>query len=464
MNRQYRKLTTIIVTLIIAALIPLMPFPPQFSQDALIMLAITVVAAVFWITECIPIALTGLVVILLQALFGIQSIGEGLRHIATPVNSIIFAGFTMAAGLSKYGLDRRLSLNIVAAMGERTDLLTLGIMIATAFLSMWISNSASAAIMMPIALGIVHMVNHETGRSNLGKVMMIGIAYGANIGGMGTPVGTPASSITIGLINELIGYQVTFLFWLIRALPVVILLIPIGCFILLRMYPPEVKRIEGGTRAVKEELTALGPMNRSQKKVLVLFVIAVLMWTADSFLPLLPGWLYIASVLIALMFLAPVIGVVSWEETVPQIGWDIFILVGGGLSLGAGLDSTGVVPIIADILSTVLSEASVLLVVTVIAFVTTLSITLFSSLTATSSTFVPVTISLGGILGLNPVVFAMVGGMASCCAFMLPANTPPNAIVYAAGYFKSYEMARAGIMFSLASSVILAVVFNLLWF
>ncbi|MFP4566828.1 MAG: SLC13 family permease, partial [Spirochaetaceae bacterium] len=195
----------------------------------------------------------------------------------------------------------------------------------------------------------------------------------------------------------------------------------------------------------------------------VLFVIAVLMWTADSFLPLIPGWLYIASVLIALMFVAPVIGVVTWQETVPQIGWDIFILVGGGLSLGAGLDSTGVVQIIADVLSTVLSDASVLVVVTVIAFVTTLSITLFSSLTATSSTFVPVTISLAGFLGLNPVMFAIVGGMASCCAFMLPANTPPNAIVYAAGYFKSYDMARAGIVFSLASSVILAVVFNLLW-
>ena len=464
MSTHNRHFFTIIITLAAAALIPLLPFPSAFSREALIMLAITVVAAVFWITECIPIALTGLVVILLQALFGIQSIADGLKHIATPVNSIIFAGFVMSVALSKYQLDRRLSLSIVAAMGERTDLLCLGVMIATAFLSMWISNSASAAIMMPIALGIVHMVDHEKGESNLGKVMMIGIAYAANIGGMGTPAGTPASSITIGFIQQLTGFQVTFLYWLVRALPIVIILVPLGAFILLRMYPPEVKRIEGGTAAVRKELAELGPMTKQQRKVLVLFVIAILLWTADSAFTLLPGWLYIASVAIALLFVMPVVGVVSWNETSHLIGWDIFILVGGGLSLGAGLHTTGVVQIIADTLASVLAGANVFAVVTVIAFVTTLSITLFSSLTATSSTFVPVTIGLAVFLGMNPVMFAIVAGLASCCAFMLPANTPPNAIVYASGYFKSYEMAKSGIVFSLASSVVLAVVFNLLWF
>ena len=427
------------------------------------MVAITFISAVFWITECVPIALTGLVVILLEAIAGIQGISAGLKHIANPVNSIIFAGYIMATALSKYHLDRRISLHIIAAMGERTDMLFLGVMAATGLLSMWISNSAAAAIMMPIALGIVHMTDHEPGKSNLGKIMMIGIAYAANIGGMGTPAGTPASSITIALVREITKHQIRFLDWCIRAVPMVILLIPLGWFILLKLFPPETRRIEGGTEGVKKELKDLGPLTGTQKKVLVLFLLAVLLWISDSFFLLLPGWLYIASVTIALLFVMPRVGVVTWKESAPEIGWDIFILVGGGLALGSGLNDTGVIKIIAESLSGILSGAGVYIVAGSIALITSLSITVFSSLTATSTTFVPVTLGLAAALGFNPVTLATMAGLASCCAFMLPANTPPNAIVYKSGYFKSYEMAKAGILFTIGSAIILALVFSIVW-
>ena len=463
MKQDSRNLLIIIIVLLLGFAITLLPFPDSFSRQAVYMVAITFISAVFWITECIPIALTGLVVILLQAITGIQGIAAGLRHIANPVNSIIFAGYIMATALSKYKLDRRISLSIVATMGERTDMLVLGIMAATGFISMWISNSASAAIMMPIALGIVAMTNHEPGKSNLGKVMMIGIAYAANVGGMGTPAGTPASSITIAFINDLTGIQVKFLDWCIKAMPMVALLIPVGWILLLKLFPPETKRILGGAQGVRKELAELGPITRQQRKVLSLFALAILLWISDSIFPLMPGWLYVASVSIALIFVCPGIGVVTWKEAAPEIGWDIFILVGGGLALGSGLNDTGVIKFIAANLSTILAGSSIWMVATVIALITSLSITLFSSLTATSTTFVPVTIGLAAALSLDPVPLAILAGLASCCAFMLPANTPPNAIVYKSGYFKSYEMANAGIFYTVLAALILSLVFTIVW-
>ncbi len=428
------------------------------------MLAIALVGAIFWITECIPIALTGLVIILLQALVGIQPIGEGLRYIATPVNSIVFAGFIMATALSKYDLDRRIGLNIVASMGERTDRLILGLMLATAFLSMWISNSAATAIMMPIALGILKMADLPRGSTNLGRATMIGIAYAANIGGMGTPAGTPACSITIAFIDDLLNIEVGFLGWMIRAMPVVIVMIPLAWKLLLMLFPVELESIKGGTAAVRSELREMGPPDWGQRKVMILFVLAVILWIADSFLPLLPGWLYIASVTIALMFLAPGVGVVNWKEASEEMGWGIFLLVGGGLALGSGLNESGVIAAIADSLSAFLAMASPYVVVTFFALVTAMSITFFSSLTATSTTFVPVSIGLALQLGIDAVSLAIVAGLASCMAFLLPANTPPNAIVYSSNQFRTHEMARGGLILTVLGVIVLSLTANLFWF
>jgi sodium-dependent dicarboxylate transporter 2/3/5 len=154
---------------------------------------------------------------------------------------------------------------------------------------------------------------------------------------------------------------------------------------------------------------------------------------------------------------------VSWQESAPEIGWDIFILVGGGLALGSGLNETGVIKIIAESLAVGLKGMGIFLVAGIIALITSLSITVFSSLTATATTFVPVTVGLALALGFNPIPLGIMAGLASCCAFMLPANTPPNAIVYKSGYFKSYEMAKSGILFNLGTAALLAIVFGVVW-
>ncbi|MBS3781408.1 MAG: DASS family sodium-coupled anion symporter [Candidatus Thermoplasmatota archaeon] len=458
-----RKLIIITLTFLAASFFTQLPLP--LTMDQRIMIAIAFTAAVLWITEALPISVTALLVILLQGIFKIQPLDKALAYIATPVNTLLLAGFIIAAALKKYDLDRRIGLRFISFMGEKTDNLILGVLLATAFLSMWISNTASTAIMLPIGIGIIKKAIDDPKGSNMGKAMVIGIAFTANIGGMGTPVGTPPVPITLGFLREE-GIHISFGGWMIRAIPVILIAIPLVWKLMVTVYKPEVKRIPGGTEDIKKELSEMGKLSRDQIHVIILFVIAVIMWLLDpldAFLPLPEEWIYIASLLISMMFIFPGIGVLDWKEASEEIGWGVFVLVGGGLALGSGLKKTGVIEMITSHMEIFLADTNLLLIVTSIAFITAFSITLFSSLTATSSTFVPVSISLAFTLNENPLLLAPVAGMAACLAFLLPANTPPNALAYKTGYFKTYEMTKAGVLATILCVSGLIIVVMLYW-
>lgn len=470
--KMNRDLKIILITFLIAVIFVFLPLP--LSMDQKIMIAIAFTAAFFWITEALPIAVTAFLVILLQIIVGIHSVEEGLAYIATPVNSLLLAGFVIAAALKKYDLDRRIGLQFIALMGEKTENLIFGVFLATAFLSMWISNTAATAIMLPIGIGMMKKVIEDPKGTNLGKAMIIGIAFSANLGGMGTPVGTPPIPITIGFLEEE-GISVSFAGWMIRALPVLLISLPIVWKVMTTIYEPEVKKIEGGQEQVRKELAEIGNLTKRQKHVLLLFGIAVTLWLSDTIndlifrnligigLPLPEGWLYIASLIISFMFILPGTGVVKWEEARDEIGWGVFVLVGGGLALGSGLTKTGVIQLIVEQMEIFLSGANLLFIVATIAFVTAFSITLFSSLTATSSTFVPVSITLAYSLGIDPLLLAPVAGLAACMAFLLPANTPPNALSYKTGYFKTYEMTKAGVIATVMCAAGLVFIVMIFW-
>ncbi len=463
MIKLNRKLMIILITFIVAFFLTILPLPLTIDQK--IMIAIAFSAAVLWITEPLPISVTALLVILLQISFGIHPVQEGLAYIATPVNTLLLAGFIIAGALKKYDLDRRIGLSFISFMGEKTDNLILGVMIATAFLSMWISNTASTAIMLPIGIGILKKAIDDPKGTNMGKAMVIGIAFTANLGGMGTPVGTPPVPITLGFLRDE-GIYVSFGGWMIRAIPVILIAIPLVWKLMVTIYKPEVKRIKGGTEDIKNELAEMGKLSEKQKHVIILFSIAVIMWLLDpldAFLPLPRDWIYIASLIISMMFIFPGIGVLRWEEASEEIGWGVFVLVGGGLALGSGLEKTGVIEIITDHMEVFLADANLLLIVATIAFITAFSITLFSSLTATSSTFVPVAISLALTLAIDPLLLAPVAGMAACMAFLLPANTPPNALSYKTGYFKTFEMTKVGVLATILCASALVLVVLVYW-
>lgn len=313
----------LLITLAMIVLVGLIAYSPigglTFQQKA--MLGITALAIIYWVTECVPIPVTGIIIILLEVVTGIFPLSRGLSYIASDVNMLILAGLVISIALSKYQLDRLLSLKILSYMGENTDKIVLGMMLSTALLSMWIPNTAAAAIMAPVAVGMLELINAEKGKSNIGKMMMIGVAYAATIGGVGTPVGTPPVPITMRNVKEATGYDITFAQWMAWGVPIALVLTLLAWGLLKTFFPPEVKVIPGGRSIVERELSKIGSLDRRQKMTLAIFGVAVILWLMDSFYPLLPNWTYIASLIIIILYLIPGVGTLSWDEVSREADW-----------------------------------------------------------------------------------------------------------------------------------------------
>ncbi|SFI33445.1 solute carrier family 13 (sodium-dependent dicarboxylate transporter), member 2/3/5 [Tindallia magadiensis] len=459
MGSESKKLIYCILSLLIVLSGQWITPPEGLPQEGLTMLLIALAAAFLWMTEAVAIGVTGLVIILFQSLFGILPVGEALAYIASPVNAVVLVGYLLAGSLVNSGMDQRLSLTIISKMGEKTSYLMLGMMIATAFLSMWMSNTATVAIMVPIGTGILKMAGCQPLKSNYGKALFIGVAFSANIGGMGTPTGTPANPIAIALLSHLAGIELSFLDWTARALPMVLLLLPISWMLLRKVYPPEIDRVEGGLEAVEAQLVQMGAISREEKRVLFLFGTAITLWLSDSFLSFLPeGWLYMVAVFLTIWIVMPKIGYLHWQEAQQRIGWDVLFLVGGGLSMGAGLQTTGAIYWIAALLENSFGTMPQALAVLTMSAITALGITIFCSLSGTATTFVPIAIGLALTFGWDPVLFAMTAGISSSFAYLLPANAAPNAVSYGAGYFHTLDMVKAGVLMMLVSVVVMGLV------
>lgn len=450
------KAAVAFATLLVMHAVAMLPPPEGLTSKSMAMIGITIMAVVYWATECVPMPLTGVMIMLAQALYGVFPLAKAVSYIASDVNILVLAGLVISLALGVHGIDKYIGIKVLSIMGEKSSRLVLGLMLSTAILSMWIPNTAAAALMAPIAFGVLKLVNAERTGGNLGKAMMIGVAYAATIGGIGTPVGTPPVPITIRNIREATGVDIGFATWMSWGVPVSLLLVVVAWWLLMLFYRPEHEVIAGSREVVERELRSMGGLNRVQRKTLILFSLVALLWLLDPvFSRWVSGWTYVVSLLAIALFSFPVIGVLSWSDISEKADWGVLFLIAGGLALGAGLRDTGVVDVIARAVAahtSGLPEYGVLLVISV---VSGLSITVFSSITATSSTMVPVAIGVAKATGVDPVIAGVVAGIASCYAFLLPANTPPNAIAYSYGYFKNYEMARIGIVLILASSLLL---------
>ncbi|QUH19325.1 SLC13 family permease [Alkaliphilus sp. B6464] len=454
LDKDTKKLIFFVISIGIVLLSFVLPIPEGLSREGLKMLSIALAAAFLWMTEAISIGVTGILIILLQSILGIVPLKEGLAAVAHPVNAVVLVGYLLAGSLVNSGMDRRLSLMVISRMGEKTNMLILGIMISTAFLAMWMSSTATVAIMVPISLGIIKMSGAKPLESNFGKVLFIGIAFAANIGGLATPTATTSNLIAIAFLNSLVGIQITFLGWIGKTIPLAIVLLPLTWIILQKVYPLEIDVVEGGLDASKKELAEMGKMSKEEKRVIFLFTAAILLWTMDSFLPLSKDWLYIVSVFITIVIVLPKVGFLTWKEAQKLIGWDVLFLVGGGLAMGVGLKNAGTIDWITNMLSGSIGNVPERFAVIIISLVTGLGITIFCSMSGTATTFVPISIGLAMTFGWNPVVFAIIAGLSSSFAFLLPANSAPNAVAYGSGYFKSSDMFKVGIIIVLLSVVV----------
>jgi len=444
-------------------------------------LALALLMAIWWITEAIPVSVTALLPAVMLPFLGIchysKSIYPGYfpayEQYAHYLIFLFLGGFIIAASMRKWGLDKRISLNILRIFGTKPSRVVLGFMVATAFLSMWISNTATTAMMMPVALAVLTQAGVKPGKSLFGLCLMLSIAYAASIGGIGTLIGTPPNGIAVGFIAQFIGKDITFADWLKIGLPVVLIFLPIAWKYMLWRYPPEIKEISGGRGVIRENLHQLGNLSNGEKTTLFVFVLTAVLWATRSSIvigdtTILPGWSTwfggyfsfvhdstVSVLAILLLFLLPVGRgkfTMDWNTANKYVPWGTLILFGGGLALGKAIANTGLSSWIASYL-TLFGSVNMIIIILVIALMSVL-LSEVTSNTATTSMLMPVMFAMGVALNRDPMTFMIASAVATSMVFSLPVATPPNAIVFGTGYVKIEQMAKNGILLDMIGVVI----------
>ena len=442
------------------------------SKRGDVVIAIAVWMIVWWITEAVSIAVTSLLPLVLFPLLKVMPIADVGANYGSPIIFLFFGGFVMALALEKVNLHKRIALTIIKYTGTTPNKVILGFMLATAFLSMWISNTASTVVMLPIAISVIKLlVNDADGFSkndqNFAVSVILGIAFSANAGGIATIIGTPPNSVLIGLLENEYQIQISFFKWMTIGLPFSIIMLAVSYIVLVKwMFPNKEVRFSASEAIIETELNKLGKISRKEKMVLIIFTITVFLWIFRALInELFPNVALsdtIISIIAAISLFAIPFDIskgefiLTWKDT-EKLAWGILILFGGGLSLAKGMSSSGIVTIVTETIAT--AEIS-MLVMGALLIILMLFLTELMSNVALVAVLAPV---IAGIaIGLEiPILYLLIPvTMASSCAFMLPMATPPNAIVYASGYIKVNQMVRIGFVLNVIAVFILILVYK----
>ena len=464
-------------------IILLIPVPDGLGPQAWAVAGVALFMAIWWVTEAIPIPATALLPIVLFPILKVGSVAEATRPFANPLIYLFMGGFIIALAMERTNLHRRIALNIVSRVGTSPTSIILGFMAAAAFLSMWVSNTATAMMMLPIALSIISLVESEkaikTGQldSRFSLVMLLCLAYACNIGGIGTLIGTPPNALMAAYMLDNHDVKIGFAQWMMIGIPIVVVTLPVVFFVLTRVvFPVQLKEIPGGAEMIAKELQKAGVMRRAETMVAIVFGITAILWVTR---PLLENYIQnlsdtgIAIFAAVVMFLLPVDFkkgeyVLSWEDA-KKLPWEVLILFGGGLSLAAAITNTGLAEWIGMSISGLDWMPIIVLIMTSLLVI--IFLTEITSNTATAAAFLPVLASVAIAMGLDPLLLVIPATIGASCAFMLPVATPPNAIVYGSGLISIPQMARAGFIFNILMVFIvtgmmyllLGHVFNVLW-
>lgn len=435
----------ILLAFLFAALFFFWQFP--IPEQAHLVMVITAFTGFLWFTEALPLHVTALLSTLLLILIGGFTPKEAFSPYFAPTIVLFFGGFMIARAMQKHKLDYRIAHRFTSRFGTDPRMFILGLMIITAFLSFWVSNTASTAIMLPIALIAVSHAKLKEMKSNFAKAVVLGIAFAATIGGIGTIVGTPPNGITVADLAEE-GINVSFLEWMYYGMPFVVLFLPVAWFILTKVYPPEIKKI----KIEKDH----GKWSKEQIMILAVGALTMLAWISSFAHGISDSAIAIGAVILLYAFS------LLETEDVSKIRWSALLLFGGGLSLGVAIDSSGLGSYLGSVFSVLISgQALFFLFLSVIVFAVIL--TLSASNTATAALLVPIVIPLAKTLGVGIKQLAILAGMGTSLDFLVPVGTPPSAIAYSSGYITVWDMVRAGIFVTIAGIVLLAVMAWLYW-
>lgn len=446
--------------------------PHDMSWEARAVLASAAWIAIWWITEAIPMAATALLPIVLFPLTGGLEVQATTAAYGHRYIFLYIGGFLLAIAIERWGLHQRIALAIIYGIGANVNRLILGFMLATAGLSMWISNTATSVMMLPIGMAIIARWREQVGEDadsgrEFGRALMLGVAYSASIGGMATLVGTPPNLILAGVVQELYGVEISFAQWFMFGLPTASLLFVICFFYLTRVaFSFSETSMPGGRAEIGRQLRALGRMAYAERLVLVVFAFTALAWIGRSFIQKQLGWLprlddtIIAMIAGLVLFLLPSgrgsenrRALLTWEDA-KGIPWGIVLLFGGGMALAEGFKASGLAVWIGGQLTLLDGVSFALLVLLLVAAVNFL--TEITSNIATTSMLLPILAPMALAMGVHPYVLMVAATVAASCAFMLPVATPPNAVVFGSGYLRIPEMVRTGFGMNLLSILVLA--------
>ena len=460
----------ICISLIVLVFIKNVSFPASIAtiKDATLTpegqnaLAVLIFALLLWITEAIPFHFTGLLAMALLALFGVDSFGGIVKTGFGNINVIFFIGvFILSAFINKSGLGKRLVNVCLSITGNSTKYVILGFLVVGVLLSMWISNMAVAAMLMPLAKSLLDEEGLKPLESNFGKALLISVAWGSLIGGFGTPAGNGPNPLAIGFMKDMAGIDVSFLDWMIYGVPISLIHIPIAWGLLLLAFKPEMKYLKRTNQEIRNEFKNQPRLSRDEKVTLILFVATVALWVFSSQLSDLLGVdipIALPVILTTMLFFFPGVSKTKYKEIEKEMSWSSIILVLSGVSLGMVLYQTGVANWIAlGLLGYLGGLSPILMIFVVVLSVSLMNITL-SSATVSASIVIPIIIELSINLGISTLAIAFPAALASSLAFILITSTPTNVIAYSAGYFSIKDFAKAGVLMSIVSCVIVAVV------
>ena len=449
------------------------------GQRASIVLSIAALMITWWVTEALPMPVVALMPLILFPVLGINDIKSVAPNYMDSVIFLFMGGFMLGLAIEKWSLHRRIALGIVKITGTSGNRIILGFILATGFISMWISNTATTMMMFPIALSVIHVIKEGGGTGNhrnFNLALMLSIAYASNFGGISTIIGTPPNVAFVGYYEKTYNTNIEFIDWMLLCTPIALLLMITLYFVLTRiLFPNHIRSNDLAKNFIYEEYNSLGPMSVAEKRVLVIFSSTAMLWIFKDLINSVQSAIKLDDTIIALigavaLFIFPS-GIIKhpdnlnetdehgfsgslleWSDT-KKMAWGILLLFGGGLALAGALEREGLIKNLGDWLSQYAGGGfTLLLMVTIIS----LFISEVMSNIAQVIVFSPVVCSLADAVGMNPLVLGLAMTLAASCASMMPMGTPPNAIAFASGHIKIKEMMKAGFVINTVAIILIS--------
>lgn len=442
----------IIIAFSILAILHILPTPEGLSYNGKIMIGILIMGGILWATEAIPLAVTGLLIIIIQPLLGVLPASEVFSSFGNQAVFFLIGAFMLAGALEKHGIHKRMALRLLSYFEKSPRILSFGIMSSCAFLSFIMPEHGVAALFLPIVVSILITMKITPRESNFGKICILSIAYGCSIGSLGTLVGGARNPLTIGLLSDLNPpIIVTFFDWMIYSMPVVFISLPLVWIVLQVSFPLEIKSISTAKKEINKQVSMAGKMGRNELTVSIILIFTIFLWIFFSS----PVYLGLAVIAIAGSILLFFTGCITWKDVEERVPWGIILLYGGAITLGVGMQKTGAGAWIAQEIFEIIGNNPYLVILGLIVF--TILLTNIMSNVGAVAILLPIGFSIAsGLPEVSQLLASLLIALSGGLAFMFVIATPGNAITYSSGYFSSRDLFKAGVI---ANIICIGVIF-----